>query len=406
MNGLKSKIQDLIGLDKSTWDVVRFGDVVREAKDVSRDPMSEGVEKVVGLEHLDSLDIHIRTWGDVADGKTFTKRFSKGQILFGRRRAYQRKAALANFDGICSGDIIVMEAIKEKLDQRLLPFLVHSDGFYNWAVSTSAGSLSPRTKFKSLAEYEFRLPPMEMQKKLAELLCVVDETEESLVLAKERAKNYKHVTIKKLFSSGLGHSEFKTTEIGNIPKEWKVVQLSEIADISTGNSAPQKPELYKNGKYPFCRTSDVGRVHISEDLRDIADYLNENGVNGLHLFKKGTILLPKSGASTFLNHRVILGIDSYVSSHLAAIVANEEKILIKVLFNILRSIDARDLTNNPDYPSLRTSNLKEILVALPTLKEQESIIEIIERIDRSLEDIENNQRNTQVLKNSIINSIF
>ena len=72
----------------------------------------------------------------------------------------------------------------------------------------------------------------------------------------------------------------------------------------------------------------------------------------------------------------------------------------------MRSIDARDLTNNPDYPSLRTSNLKEILVALPTLKEQESIVEIIERIDRSLEDIENNQRNTQVLKNSIINSIF
>src|SRR5690606_3389314 len=102
----------------------------------------------------------------------------KGQVLFGRRLAYQRKAALAEFDGICSGDIIVMEANENKLEPDLLPFLVHNDEFFKWAVNTSAGSLSPRTKFKHLAEFEFKLPPLPVQKKITALLWKLDKLKE------------------------------------------------------------------------------------------------------------------------------------------------------------------------------------------------------------------------------------
>ncbi|MDD3006028.1 MAG: restriction endonuclease subunit S [Candidatus Pacebacteria bacterium] len=398
--------KNLAKLDRSTWEVVRFGDVVKEVRETSQDHIADGIDHVVGLEHLSPLDIHIRSWGNIANSTTFSRRFRKGQVLFGRRRAYQRKAAIANFDGICSGDIIVMEAIEDKLDPNLLSFLVHSEGFYNWAVSTSAGSLSPRTKFKSLAEYEFRLPPRDVQKKLAELLWVVDEVRESLVLSMKRITKYKKISIKNLYSCGIGHVKFKDTEIGIIPEEWNVVKLSEVADVSTGNSAPQSPDYFKNGAYPFCRTSDVGRVHISENLTDIADYLNEQGIKGLNLFKKGTILIPKSGASTFLNHRVVLGIDSYVSSHLATVLADDKKIITKYLFNIVCFIDARNLTNNPDYPSLRTENIKEIKVALPKINEQKAIVEIIDKIDNSLEAIKNNIKSIENLRNVIINSIF
>ena len=86
---------------------------------------------------------------------------------------------------------------------------------------------------------------------------------------------------------------------------WQTKKLGEVCDISAGNSAPQKKEFFKNGKFPFFRTADVGKVHISNNLTVAKDYLNKNGIKGLKLFKKGTILLPKSGASTFLNHRVI-----------------------------------------------------------------------------------------------------
>lgn len=171
MKDLEKKLKTIFSeKDQKTWKTVKFGDVVREVKKTCSDPDGEGFERVVGLEHLTPLDVRIREWKTTADSTTFNKVFRSGQVLFGRRRAYQRKAALADFDGLCSGDIIVMEAIEETLDPMLLPFIVHGEKFYEWAVSTSAGSLSPRTKFKHLAELELSLPPLQLQREISNLI--------------------------------------------------------------------------------------------------------------------------------------------------------------------------------------------------------------------------------------------
>jgi len=168
-------------------------------------------------------------------------------------------------------------------------------------------------------------------------------------------------------------------------QKWPVVELKEIADIGAGNSAPQDKELFKDGKYPFFRTSDVGVVHISDNLMDSRDKLNEAGIKGLRLFPKNTILFPKSGASTFLNHRVMLGVDGYVSSHLATIVPNENKILPKFLFKLLTKIDAKTLTNDQNYPSLKTSEIAKIKIPLPPLEVQKEIVEQIEVKQKAIE---------------------
>ena len=160
--------------------------------------------------------------------------------------------------------------------------------------------------------------------------------------------------------------------------KWEMVKLGDVADVSSGDSAPQSADFFRNGIYPFCRTSDVGKVHISDNLVKISDYLNEEGIKGLTLFKKGTILLPKSGASTFLNHRAILGIDSYVSSHLATIVVHHNKILEKYLFFILLYIDTKTMTANSAYPSLKISEIKNIQIPLPPLEVQEKIVKELE----------------------------
>jgi type I restriction enzyme S subunit len=141
------------------WERVRFGDVVRLCTDRCADPTGAGLERYVGLEHLEPGDLRIRSWGQVADGVTFTNRFVPGQVLFGKRRAYQRKVAVATFEGVCSGDIYVFEPSTERLSASLLPFICQMDSFYSHALKTSAGSLSPRTNWDALAEFEFLLPP-------------------------------------------------------------------------------------------------------------------------------------------------------------------------------------------------------------------------------------------------------
>lgn len=144
---------------KPGWRRVKFGDVVRLSKARSQDPLADGIERYVGLEHLEPGDLRIRSWGNVADGVTFTSVFQPGQVLFGKRRAYQRKVAVADFSGVCSGDIYVLETKDAQiLLPELLPFICQTDAFFDHAVGTSAGSLSPRTNWSSLAEFELALP--------------------------------------------------------------------------------------------------------------------------------------------------------------------------------------------------------------------------------------------------------
>ena len=155
---------------------VLLGDVAVEHKETCKG--SKDGYPIVGLEHLIPEEITLTAW-DEGGENTFSKMFRKGNVLFGRRRAYLKKAAVAPFDGICSGDITVIEAIPDRILPELLPFIIQNDDLFDFAVGKSAGSLSPRVKWEHLKNYEFELPDMEKQKELAELLWAMDNTKKS-----------------------------------------------------------------------------------------------------------------------------------------------------------------------------------------------------------------------------------
>jgi type I restriction enzyme, S subunit len=157
------------------WRMVRFGDVVRDVNEAERNPLDAGLERYVGLEHIEPENLHLKAWGDLTtDEVSFTKRFRTGQVLFGKRRAYQRKVAVAEFDGICSSDILTFEPKDDALLLELLPFIVQSEGFFEHALGTSSGSLSPRTRWSQLQDYQFPLPPKDEQRRIAEILWAAD----------------------------------------------------------------------------------------------------------------------------------------------------------------------------------------------------------------------------------------
>ena len=159
--------------DKQT---VTFGDICREVKLTTKDPIADGYERYIGLEHLDSGSLKIKRWGLIAeDNPSFNRVFKKGHILFGKRRPYLKKAAIAEFDGICSGDIIVMEASELIGVPEILPYLIHTNAFWSWAVKSSSGSLSPRTKFKSLSEFDLTLPSKEKLESIHRVLISIWE---------------------------------------------------------------------------------------------------------------------------------------------------------------------------------------------------------------------------------------
>ena len=190
---------------------------------------------------------------------------------------------------------------------------------------------------------------------------------------------------------------------------WITTTVGEIATVSAGNSAPQQKEFFLDGIYPFFRTSDVGQVRFGI-IQKSRDYLNAKGIAGLRLFPKGTILFPKSGASTFLNHRVMLGVDGYISSHLATIRGNTKKVENSYLLYFLSTVSAQDLIQDHAYPSLNLPMIAGIPVNLPSLPEQQRIVakldEAFEGIATAKENAEQNLKNARAIFESHLQSVF
>ena len=192
-------------------------------------------------------------------------------------------------------------------------------------------------------------------------------------------------------------------------KGWQTKTLGDVAVVGAGNSAPQDEALFENGTIPFFRTADAGRVRFG-DITESTDYLNNKGVKGLRRFAPGTILFPKSGASTFLNHRVMLGVEGCVSSHLATIVADEKQAHPRFLLYFLSTIAAQDLVQDHAYPSLNLPTIAGIEVQLPPQAEQKRIVglldEAFEGIATAKANAEKNLQNARALFESHLHSVF
>jgi type I restriction enzyme S subunit len=190
VNGLLSKEPEFGNLlNSKNCQPTTFGEIAECDKKYPEH--EKEVERFVGLEFIEADNFQLQGWGEISNGTTFSKRFVKGDVLFGKRRAYLKKVAVADFDGICSGDILVIRAKAKKMLQGLLPYYISADAFIQHAVSTSAGSLSPRTKWKDLAELEVSIPDIKTQGKILEVLQQLDNTVNQLKQQKTTLKNLK-----------------------------------------------------------------------------------------------------------------------------------------------------------------------------------------------------------------------
>lgn len=233
------------------WTRVRFGDIVRNKNLPTKDPQEDGLNRIVGLTHLDSGSLPIVRW-DILDGETsFSRTFAAGDVLFGKRRAYQRKVGVPDFAGICSGDILVFESKNSSLLQEFLPYIVQSDAFFERAVGTSAGSLSPRTNWTQLARFEFALPPLEEQKRIVEIQGAFGDALSALHGVSAKAAGLLDVFLQERFR-----------EAGY---DWKPSTLGEVAKLTIGRTPPRNESHYWTDslEYPFCTIADMTSTSVS-----------------------------------------------------------------------------------------------------------------------------------------------
>lgn len=230
---------------------VKLGDVAIESRETYKGDKS-GLP-IVGLEHITPEEVTLSNWATDTEN-TFTKMFRKGDMLFGRRRAYLKKAAQAPFDGICSGDITVIRAKADKLLPDLLPFIIQNDDLFDFAVGKSAGSLSPRVKWENLKNYSFELPSLDEQKKLAKVLWSINDT----IQAYQQLLTETDELVKARFIEMFGDQNVAECK-------WPVSSMETVFSI-TSSRRILKSEWKTEGSIPFIRVRDMVQLANGEPL--------------------------------------------------------------------------------------------------------------------------------------------
>ena len=324
---------------------------------------------IVGLEHLIPQEIKFSGY-DVDTENTFTKTFKKGQILFGRRRAYLKKAAIADFDGICSGDITVIEAIPGKVDPLLLPFIIQNDKFFDYAVSRSAGGLSHRVKWEHLKDYEFDLPPIEEQRILADKLWAAYRLKESykklLTATQEMVKSQ---FIEMYYNT---HNKQTLESVCPIMNKGITPKYVESSSVLVINQACIHWDGQRLGNIKYHNEEIPVRKRILES-GDVLLNATGNGTLG-----RCCVFICPSDNNTYIN-----------DGHVIALSTDRAVILPEVLNTYLSLNDTQAeiyrqyVTGSTNQVDIVFSDIKKMKVPVPSMDEQILFVEVLTQADKS-----------------------
>jgi type I restriction enzyme S subunit len=312
--------------------------------------------------------------------------------LFGKRRAYQRKVAVAEFEAVVSGDIYVLAPKDtQRLLPELLPFLCLSERFFQHAVGTSAGSLSPRTNWSSLASFEFVLPPLDQQRRIAEILWAVDTAE----------RNYGSLV------EDLGKAQRSMERDLFRQRGVKSEKISAVASIQRGRFTPRPRDdpKYFGGAMPFIQTAQVIESRLW--IESYEQTLNDLGVSVSKVFPKETIVMVIAG--TYVGSVAKLAFESAFTDSLLGIRANPTILDNDYLFYYLRHFEAEvdSLATEVAQRNLSIAGLQDFEITFPNgLKEQRKVVCEIERFERTCQEAQTVSARTRGLKQSLINQFY
>ena len=371
--------QPAVGLERAPslpdgWRLVRFDQMAECVTDRVDNPADAGVERYVGLEHLAPESLRIRRWGSPTDVEATKLRFKAGDIIFGRRRAYQHKLAVADFEGICSAHAMVLRAREAVALKEFLPLLMQSDLFFDRALAISVGSLSPTINWRTLARQEFPLPPKDEQHRIAEILWAADEAIERYAEAIAAAEGLRRAVVGRFL------------ERGTFP----MVPLGSVGRWLSGGTPSRAVKDYWNGGFPWASPKDIK----TDILEATTETISEEALGTLSTIASvGAILIVVRGM--ILAHSFPIAMTARpmaFNQDIKALVPSPE-FRPGFVFNCLKHQARRCLALASDSSHgtkrVTTSVLQSLEVPRPTLEEQDGTLSVLAALDRQIGALRN-----------------
>lgn len=382
-----------LNLDRSDWQLVKFGDVaIQQKQTVDRE--NTILTRYVKGEHMYSEDIHLREWGELKDeylGPAFIRGFEEGDILYGSRRTYLRKVVIAPFDGITSNTTFVIKANEQKIDKRLLPFIMLSEGFSQHSIKNSKGSVNPYVNWKDLAGYEFLLPSLSNQKQLVSLLVNSDDSTQSTIEVES--------SLIKLLQSN--EADFFRSD-----KKYEVKLGSLIEKLFSGGTPNTKNrEFYNEGNIPWLTTKLLGNDYINLGEKHITEEAVTSSATKVLI--KGNIL---AGTRVGVGKFSVNEVDIAFSQDITGLMIDKTKVNVDFLVYQLNSFvfqhKIKPFLQGTTIKGITKDDLFNLKVFLPEVERQKEISNQVFKIKTAIADLKSKKKAINILHKSLINQVF
>jgi restriction endonuclease S subunit len=346
--------------------LLKFDEIALSITERVDDPASAGVTRYVGLEHLDPESIEITRWGTPEDVSATKLRFYPKDVIYGRRRAYQKKLGVARFEGICSAHALVLRARQDFCLAEFLPYFLHSDQFHNRALEISVGSLSPTINWSTLKLQKFELPSIEEQQRIVELLSGVDAHAEALRNQLHVANETRKSVLHHLLTAG--------------GDDWTETTLGNVIQLSYGKAL--KAEDRDGDGFPvFGSAGEVGQ-HSEPNVPFVPVVI---------VGRKGT-----AGAVWWSD----IPCSVIDTAYFLVLKAEGNP---KYFYHLLESLDLPTLTAQTGVPGLNRDRVHSCEFLCPPLIEQQRIVDEISKIDAVIQETTSALAATRQLRSALLN---
>ncbi|WP_345854107.1 restriction endonuclease subunit S [Shewanella algae] len=404
------------------WAIKEFGDIV-SIKCSKFDPKSQNERrKCIELEHIEQQSGRIVGYTNTFESTSTKNVFSKGDVLFGKLRPYLRKFAQAPFDGVCSSEIWVFTPQKS-IRNDFLYYLIQSDSFLDQA-NKSCGTKMPRADWKVVSKYNFLLPPLVEQQKIAEVLSTVDKKIDLIDQKIAETEKLKIGLMQKLFSEGVGvqdengnwqpHTEFRTTSIGQVPKTWQDAQIGDyVSELVSGVSVNSYDKQKTENEIGVLKTSAViggnfyPEFHKTVKPEDIARAKTTVKENTLVISRMNTPSLVGEFGYVSKDYN-----DLYLPDRLWMTVPTSKPHDVKALSYLMQHYPVKksikELATGTSNSMKNISKGKFLAVYVPHIpyEEQMMIREILSTVDMKLELLNKQKAETQQLKKGLMQKLL
>lgn len=342
-------------------------------------PVEEDRFTYLGLEHLDSGSLKVTRFGsDVAPiGEKLVMR--KGDVLFGKRRAYQKKVAIAPFDGIFSAHGMVLRPNVEVIDPDFFPLFISSDYFLDAAIKISVGSLSPTINWRDLKILEFDLPDLETQRKLAAVLWSINDTMESykkLICATDE------LVKSQFMEQFVIEAPYERTRLGD--------HISQIRGVSY-KPADLRPSLSEESVL-LLRANNIGAGRINHDE---VQYVAKEKVSTVQLIRAGDILMCASSGSLEHVGKAAICLPSIEGETFGAfckLIRPKGDLLPEYIAAYFETDEYREiimqLACGSNINNLKAEHIDELQIPTPPAEVQEAFVSFLRQSDKSKFELE------------------